>query len=140
MMAYAAITDLQQRIGSSIYDELYPDPEPAESDLEAAAAEINGAISFRYALPVTGQASLALLRDWNLTLAEERAFARPAGADFTEKVKSRVALVRQYLTMIREDTFRLPDAALAASGSGSAGIALVQCDPPVFSRDRMKGF
>ena len=137
MMAYAAITDLQQRIGSSIYDELYPDPEPAESDLEAAAAEINGAISFRYALPVTGQASLALLRDWNLTLAEERAFARPAGADFTEKVKSRVALVRQYLTMIREDTFRLPDAAI--SGSGSTGIAL-QCDPPVFSRSKMKGF
>lgn len=140
MMAYATISDLTERIGSGIYDELYPDPAPAESDLEAAAAEINGAISFRYALPVTGQASLALLRDWNLTLAEERAFARPAGSDFTEKVKSRVALVRQYLTMIREDTFRLPDAALAASGSGSAGIALVQCDPPVFSRDRMKGF
>ena len=140
MMVYATVTDLQQRIGTSIYDELYPEPAAAESDLEAAAAEINGAISFRYALPVTGSASLALLRDWNLTLAEERAFARPAGSDFTEKVKSRVALVRQYLAMIREDTFRLPDAALAASGSGSAGIALVQCDPPIFSRDKMKGF
>lgn len=138
-MSYATSDELKTRIGASIYGELYLSGDsPADGDLEAAAAEIDGAIAYRYQLPVTGLRSLALLKDWNLTLAEERAFARPAGGDYTEKVKARVAQVRRYLDMIREDSFRLPDGTENKSGTG--GIALVQCDDPVFGRDKMKGF
>ena len=109
-------------------------------DLESAAAEIDGAIAFRYRLPVTGERSLALLKDWNLTLAEERAFARPVGGDYTEKIKRRVDQVRKYLDMIRADQFRLPDAPEKGAASSGSGIALVQQDKPVFGREEMSGF
>ena len=157
-MSYASAEELRQRIGGSVFDEIY-NLTPVQSssggqvlqssssdggsdiadDLESAAAEIDGAIAARYALPVTGSRSLALLKDWNLTLAEERAYARPAGADFSEKIKRRVDQVRKYLDLIRNDQFRLPDAAENSSGSGNT-IALVQRDDPVFDRDKMGGF
>ena len=146
-MSYATAAELRQRIGGSVFDEIYNLSDPSDlsdrsdiiDDLESAAAELDGAIASRYALPVTGPRSLALLKDWNLTLAEERAYARPAGADFTEKIKRRVDQVRKYLDMIRSDQFRLPDAPENSSGSGGT-IALVQRDEPIFDRDKMKGF
>ncbi len=147
-MDYASVAELRRRTGRSVFDEIYgkselpdfSDLSIALDDLLAAAAEIDGAIAARYRLPVTGERSLALLKDWCLTLAEERAFARPAGESFTEKVKTRVAQVRQYLDKIRDDAFRLPDAEENRSGTGAGGVAIVQCDEPVFGRDRMKGF
>ena len=144
-MSYATADDLKQRIGESIFQEIYclsdgsDQSDKVIDDLESAAAEIDGAIAFRYSLPVTGERSLALLKDWNLTLAEERAFARPVGGDYTEKIKRRVDQVRKYLDMIRADQFRLPDAPEKGASSGS-GIALVQQDKPVFGREEMSGF
>ena len=147
-MSYANAAELRDRIGSSIFDEIYnvsdqsdlSDRSGITDDLEAAGAEIDGALSARYALPVTGIRTLALLKDWNLTLAEERAYARCAGSEFSEKVKRRVDQVRKYLEMIRADEFRLPDAAEKEASSGGGGIALVQRDTPIFGRDRMTGF
>lgn len=139
-MSYATSADLSGRMGPTIFTEIY-DPLPAgtsDGDLESAAAEIDGALAFRYRLPVAGTRSMALLKDWNLTLAEERAFARPIGGDFAEKVKSRVAQVRQFLSMIRNDEFRLPDA--EENSDSGAGMSVVQNDDPVFGRDRMNGF
>ena len=146
-MSYASATELRQRIGGSVFDEIYDlsdgsvlsDQSDIFDDLESAGAEIDGAIAARYALPVTGERSLALLKDWNLTLAEERACARPAGSVFSEKIKRRVDQVRKYLDMIRTDQFRLPDAQEKATSSGS-GIALVQQDAPIFDRKKMTGF
>ena len=146
-MSYATAAELRQRIGGSVFDEIYDvsdqsdlsDRSDITDDLESAGAEIDGAIASRYALPVTGSRSLALLKDWNLTLAEERAYARPAGGDFTEKIKRRVDQVRKYLDMIRTDEFRLPDAAENSAGS-AGGIALVRRDDPIFDREKMEGF
>ena len=140
-MSYAQIHDLEARLGV-IYEPVYStSAESAPSDdLESAAAEIDGALANRYKLPVKGGRSLALLKDWNLTLAEERAFARPAGGAYTEKVKLRVTQVRKYLDMIRADQFRLPDAAEKGGDSGSGGVSLVKCETPVFGRENMKGF
>lgn len=145
---YATIEDFKQRIGQSIFDEIYystGDSESTESpavlsDLESAAAEIDGVLAYRYQFPVSGTKTLALLKDWNLTLAEERAFSRPVGGEFTEKLKSRVAQVRSYLEMIRLDQFRLPDAAEKNSAANGSAVAIVQCDEPVFGRDKMSGF
>lgn len=141
-MSYAVVSDLSSRIGSSVFTEIYGSgtshPE-AESDLASAAAEIDGAIASRYQIPVSGERSLALLKDWCLTLAEERAYARPVGGDFTEKIKRRVDQVRKYLDMIRADQFRLPDAPENSAASG-ANIALVKCDAPIFDRRKMGGF
>ena len=145
-MSYATADDLKQRIGESVFQEIYclsdwsDQSDKVIDDLESAAAEIDGAIAFRYSLPVTGERSLALLKDWNLTLAEERAFARPVGGDYTEKIKRRVDQVRKYLDMIRADQFRLPDAPEKGAATSGSGIALVQQDKPVFGRDEMSGF
>ena len=145
-MSYATADDLKQRIGESIFQEIYclsdwsDQSDKVIDDLESAAAEIDGAIAFRYSFPVTGERSLALLKDWNLTLAEERAFARPVGGDYTEKIKRRVDQVRKYLDMIRADQFRLPDAPEKGAATSGSGIALVQQDKPVFGREEMSGF
>ena len=148
-MSYATADDLKQRIGESVFQEIYGLSDGSDrsdvsdkvtDDLESAAAEIDGAIAFRYRLPVTGERSLALLKDWNLTLAEERAFARPVGGDYTEKIKRRVDQVRKYLDMIRADQFRLPDAPEKGAATSGSGIALVQQDKPVFGREKMSGF
>ncbi len=146
-MGYATAAEFRQRIGGSVFDEIYgltissvlSNQSDIADDLESAAAEIDGAIASRYALPVTGERSLALLKDWNLTLAEERAYARPAGGDFTEKIKRRVDQVRKYLDMIRADQFRLPDAPENTASSGSS-IALIRRDEPIFDREKMGGF
>ena len=139
MGAYASCAELRSRLGAQVFAEIYgATPEAAAGDLASAAAEIDGAAAARYKLPVSGSGTLALFSDWNLTLAEERAFARPAGSAYTEKVKSRVAQVREYLKMLREGTFRLPDA--PETGTAGHGIALVQCDEPVFGRDKMRGY
>ena len=147
---YADIDEFRSRLGQAIFNEIYEitdNSDEAElsivlSDLASSAAEIDGALAFRYKFPITGDKTLALLKDWNLTLAEERAYSRPAGGEFTEKLKLRTAQVRQYLEMIREDRFILPDAAEKSSSSSAGGgkIALVQCDSPIFDRDKMEGF
>lgn len=139
-MSYATALELRARIGASIFAEIYGEKETteAEADLASAEAEIDGAIACRYRMPVAGPRSLALLKDWTLTLAEERTFARPVGGDYTEKIKARVAQVRKYLEMIRLDQFRLPDA--AENGAAGGGVALVKCEAPVFGRGNMEGF
>lgn len=140
--AYASCDELENRLGSHIFREIYSSTSSpaAKTDLEAGAAEIDGSISSRYVLPVTGERSRALLKDWNLTLSEERAYARAAGSAFSEKVKDRVAIVRKNLDAIREGTFKLPDAGEVGSGGTGAGSALFEADTPVFTRDRMRGF
>ena len=134
-MSYADTELLRARLGE-VFDEIYQDESDAAADLESAAAEIDGAIASRYRLPVTGKRTLSLLRDWTLTLAEERAYARAAGSGFAEKVRLRVEQVRKYLEMIRNGTFLLPDAEERKDGS----VAFASCREPVFGRDNMEGF
>ncbi len=140
MMNYATVEDLRKRLGTNVFEEVYaseaPDGDEWSGDLNSAEAEIDGAIASRYTLPVTGARTLMLLKDWTLTLAEERAYARAAGASFAEKVKERVALVRSYLSMIREGSFRFPDAAENKTGS----VAFASGREPVFGRGNMEGF
>ena len=140
-MSYAQIHDLEARLGV-IYEPVYStSAESAPSDdLESAAAEIDGALANRYKLPVKGGRSLALLKDWNLTLAEERAYARCAGSEYAEKVKLCIDQVRKYLDMILANQFQLPDAEEKNSSEPGSGIALFQAEKPVFGRDIMKGF
>ena len=138
-MSYAQISDLKERLGAS-FDAVYDALEEAApgNDLESACAEIDCALACRYAMPVQGTRSAALLKDWNLTLAEERAYARCAGNTFADKVRLRVEQVRKYLELIRTDRFRLPDAQ-EKSGTG-AGISFLRNEKPVFTRDTMKKF
>lgn len=138
-MNYASIPDFKMRLGKSIFSEIYPDEEAesaASSDIESAEAEIDGAVGCRYATPISSEKCAALLRDWALTLAEERAFSRAAGSMFSEKIKERCALVRKYLEMIRNGTFQLP----GARENRESSVAFASVRKPVFGRENMKGF
>ena len=135
-MGYATAEELRARLGEEIFSEIYVNEEDASADLESAAAEIDGAISARYRLPVTGERALVLLRDWTLTLAEERSYARAAGSSFSEKIKERVAQVRKYLEMVRTGSFLLSD----AGENRDSSVAFASVRKPVFGRENMKGF
>ena len=149
-MGYATSEELKYRLGDSIFREIYPVnsyPDAAraaiDADLTASDAEIDGSVSARYIVPLSGARALALAKDWCLTLAEERAYARCAGSEYTEKVKTRVENVRKTLELIRTGQFRLPDAEESGgtgTGGGPAAIALSQSDKPIFTRNSMRRF
>ena len=139
-MAYATINDLKTRLGQD-YAGLYGNDETgttaAQADLDAAAAEIDASAGCRYETPVASGRAEALLRDWNLTLCEERAWVRCAGDALPEKIRIRIAHVRDSLAKTVSGELILPGAAENMRGQGFAAVA---CDEPVFSRETTRGF
>lgn len=139
-MAYATINELKVRLGQD-YAGLYgtgdTDDAAAQADLDAAAAEIDAAAGCRYETPVTSERAAALLRDWNLTLCEERSRVRSAGDSLPEKLKMRIVHVRESLAKTVSGELILPGAAESPRGQEFATVA---CDEPVFTRDTMKGY
>lgn len=139
-MAYATINELKVRLGQD-YTGLYGTGDTgdaaAQADLDAAAAEIDAAAGCRYETPVTSERAAALLRDWNLTLCEERSRVRSAGDSLPGKLKMRIAHVRESLAKTASGELILPGTAESPRGQGFATVA---CDEPVFTRDTMKGY
>ena len=75
-MSYATAAAFALRLGT-VYASIYRNNEPAAlEDLAQASAEIDAYLGGRYVVPVTAAAALVLLTEWNLTLAEEKAYAR----------------------------------------------------------------
>ena len=143
---YASVKDLQLRLGI-VYADLYaesfeaavPDNTLPESDLAAAAAEIDGTLGVRYKLPITSAAASALLKNWCVTLAEELAWARSGKEETPANVKDRVAQVRKSLERMAEGTMLLPGAVQSAHSGGSSVVA-VEGNDVVFGRNKMKGY
>ena len=139
-MAYATINELKVRLGQD-YAGLYGNDEAgtatAQADLDAAAAEIDAAAGCRYETPVVSERAAALLRDWNLTLCEERSRVRSAGDALPGKIRMRIEHVRESLAKTASGELILPGAAENMRGQGFAAVA---CDEPVFTRDTMKGY
>ena len=137
-MAYATINDLETRLGAD-YAGLYGSSSTtaAQADLDASAAEIDASAGCRYETPVSSGQAAALLRDWNLTLCEERARGRCAGDILPEKLKLRVAQVRESLRRTAAGEMILPGA--AENGRG-AGFSTIAGDEPVFSRETLRGY
>ena len=139
-MAYATINELKVRLGQD-YAGLYGNDEAgtaaAQADLDAAAAEIDASAGCRYETPVASDRAESLLRDWNLTLCEERARVRCAGDTLPDKLKMRVTHVRGLLSKTASGELVLPGAAESVRGQGFATVA---CDEPVFTRETMRGY
>lgn len=140
MSSYASREDLRGRLGETEFRELYgTNLSAADDDLASAAAEIDGAIGSRYSVPVTAEEPRRLLKDWNLTLAEERAGSRAAGGNLREKIKERVEQVRKYLAMILAEEFQLPGAE-ANETDGVAAHVVTSSDEPNFTRESLQGY
>ena len=143
---YATYSDLQDRL-KSFFDQLYADAdaeggvnlEDAAADLEAAQSEVDGAAGVRYTVPVEATASLPLLKNWTLTIAEELAWRRDAKGKSPENVKDRVKEVRRQLERLAEGKVKLQGAGEnTTTGAGSSVI--VSAATPVFTREKMSGF
>jgi len=81
---------------------------------------------------------MALLKNWNLTLAEELAFGPAVGGDYNEKLKFRLDRVRKLLDQAADGAIRLPGAVETDTGTGSAVI--ISGPAPVCTRDQMQGW
>lgn len=143
-MSYAGVDAYRARLGKK-FDVLYRDAsERAESDLSQAAAEIDAYLSARYVVPVSASTStLQLLEDWNLTLAEEKAYAVGGSDKYPEIVAKRVDAVRKALRDAADGRMRLVGAAEAGAGgagAGGAGVTFVKIEAPMFGRENMKGY
>ena len=141
---YSSVAAMQELLGASFAAIYGADAAAAASrcaaDLEAAAAEIDGHLASRYRTPVSAASCQTLLADWNAVLAQERAYSRaPAQSDFTEKLKRRADEVRRCLREAATGAFALAADLVADADSGTE-VAIVECDPPVFGRSRMRGF
>lgn len=141
-MSYATIDDLKLRL-SERWEALYGSGSgefleaEAVSDLAAASAEIDGALGCRYAIPVTSDAVLPLLRVWCIGLAEELAWSRSGRGSLPENLKDRVARIRLQLERIADGSMQL---AAAAENSDRGGAFLVDSAESVFSRKKLRGF
>ena len=132
-MAYATINELKVRLGQD-YTGLYGTGDTGDA---AAQADLDAAAGCRYETPVTSERAAALLRDWNLTLCEERSRVRSAGDSLPGKLKMRIAHVRESLAKTASGELILPGTTESPRGQGFATVA---CDEPVFTRDTMKGY
>lgn len=144
MSGYASTGDLKLRL-SDLYLNLYRRvdggemTEEAQSDLDAAEAEINGMIGTRYHVPVTAGAALSLLKAWAVTLAEELAWSRSGKNELPKNVTERAATVRKNLALIADGKMILGGAE-QDDVSGGGSVVGIAGNPPVFGRDKMEGY
>ena len=108
-------------------------------DLAAAAAEIDGRLAVRYAVPVIASGALLLLENWNIILAMELGYTRSEGVEIPEKIKNLADNVRKQLKAVTDGSLKLP-AAPAENSSGAGSVAIISAADPVFTREKMEGF
>ncbi len=139
-MAYASCDDLRMRLGP-VFRDLYAEDDDTvpQADLDAAAGEIDGMISVRFVVPVTAENSGKLLNSWNVTLAEELAWARSGKSETPQNVQDRVKQVRTLLQRVCTGEMLLPGAEQSGS-SGGGNVVCIDGDTPVFGRRNMKGY
>ena len=139
-MAYASCDDLRMRLGP-VFRDLYAEDDDTvpQADLDAAAGEIDGMISVRFVVPVTAENSGKLLNSWNVTLAEELAWARSGKSETPQNVQDRVKQVRTLLQRVCTGEMLLPGAEQSGT-SGGGNVVCIDGDTPVFGRRNMKGY
>lgn len=138
-MAYANCDDLRLRLGPVFRDLYAEDDTVPRADLDAAAGEIDGMIAVRFVVPVTAEESERLLKSWNVTLAEELAWARSGKNETPQNVQDRVKQVRALLQKVCTGEMLLPGAEQSGS-SGGGNVVCIDGDEPIFGRRNMKGY
>lgn len=134
-------TDLLREDFASLY-ELPGEQADLDRDLDDASRTVDQYLAKRYALPITDTEALGYVKARTADLFAEIAWFRTSAAAIPEKAKERAANARQQLEMIAKGTTKLPGSqAEAGAQGGSAGrVALVEGNPPEFTRTQMAGF
>lgn len=146
-MAYASISDLEERLGSAVYVQLTddvgtgsPDEDTAAEALDGAEGEVNSYLGRRYAVPVdvSDEPSLAaVLKSITLDLAEYRLHARRLIVPEDVRLKRKAAV--QWLDRVARAQVVLPSAGALDENSASGLGGYVTGNPRVVSRDALEG-
>jgi phage gp36-like protein len=144
---YATVEQLNRYLHDT-YDELYyvedgddtTSTELATDDLEAASAEIDGALGCRYAVPVSRSTVLPMLRTWCLALTAELAWGRSAMAEPPKNLVERCSAIRKRLAEYAEGTQSLAADPIENPTDGAASAALVQGDTPIMTKTKLAGW
>ena len=145
-MAYASLTDLEQRLGSAVYVQLtddvgtgVPDADVANEALNGAEGEVNSFLGRRYAVPVeaAGEAQLAaVLKSVTLDLAEYRLHARRP--TMPEDVRRKREAAVRWLQLVAAGQAVLPSSRELADNPALAFAGEVTGSPRVLSRKEME--
>ena len=145
-MAYASLTDLEQRLGSAVYVQLTddvgtgePDADVANEALRGAEGEVNSFLGRRYAVPVetAGEEQLAaVLKSVTLDLAEYRLHARRP--TMPEDVRRRREAAFRWLQLVAAGQAVLPSSRELADNPALAQAGEVTGPPRVLSRTEME--
>ncbi len=115
---YANSSDLEQRIGSEVYNALCSGSSGAEAILSRAEGMIDGFASVLYEIPL---GATPLLQEWTLAIAEYELYKKAPGSDVPEKIK---AAYDQTLT-------RLSELSIGKIGTGGALTLKTGNLPPI---------
>lgn len=112
----------------------------AEDDLDAASAEIDGALGCRYLVPVARAEVLPMLRTWCLALAAELAWGRSAQAEPPKNLVERCKHIRARLAEYEAGNRILAADQARDTGGRAAVAAIVQADTPLMTRAKLGGW
>lgn len=133
---YTTLEAFERRLGRD-YCEIYrTDATRALADLSTAQAEIDGKLSRRYAVPLTGEVARNLAAEWQLVLASEIAYGNSAASDLPAKLQKRIDEVRKQMEAAASGDMLLP----GAEESSETGATCIASDPPHFRRSDLKGY
>ena len=145
-MAYASLTDLEQRLGSTVYVQLTDDAGTGAADsdvaneaMQGAEGEANSYLGLRYAVPValSGEEQLAaVLKSVTLDLAEYRLHARRP--TMPEGVRQRREAAVRWLQLVAGGQAVLPSSRELADNPALGMTGEVVGSPRVLTRKEMK--
>ena len=145
-MAYASLTDLEQRLGSAVYVQLtddvgtgVPDADVADEAMRGAEGEVNSFLGRRYAVPVetAGEEQMAaVLKSVTLDLAEYRLHTRRP--TMPEDVRRKREAAVRWLQLVAAGQAVLPSSRELADNPALAPAGEVVGSPRALTREEME--
>lgn len=139
-MNYASVDDLEKALGTPYRSIYKDDTASANADLVSAAAVVDGYLAKRYCVPVTEPGAMPILKEWCVAIAMELAYGRAGGSTIPEKTKDRAKRAYDQLRDAAKGTLQVPAAPAENTENSIGGAVAIECDEPVFTRDKMRGY
>jgi len=140
---YIDTDDVKGRLKDD-FDGLYELPSESDdlnTDIATVEATVKSYVAKRYALPITNDDALVILKSICLDLMEELAWGRGAGSEIPKKTAEKGERARKQLDHLAKGSMTLGGAVgLSERNSGGAEAIVVDGNDPEFTREQMTGF
>jgi len=140
---YINRTDVERRLHRA-HDALYTldgvvDTDLVDADIAEAEGIVDGYLSGRYTVPVSG-ASTGLLKNLCLSLLVEIAYGRGANISTPDKAKDAATAARAMLEKLADGRIRLGAATAPEERSAATGNLIVEADDTEFDRESLESW